>query len=108
MVQQFRELMFFSSSALASECRLVSIYRKFYFEPLKWITGREHFHVISLFRFRLNDTAVHTSEAFGLSFVFLHIVERWFQNFRAGDFGIKDAPREGRPTAIRVGEMSII
>ena len=66
--------------------------------------SRGDFRVIFLFKFKLGDTASHTVEelckAFGPSCVSVKTVERWFRKFRAGDFDLKDAPIEGRPSEI--------
>jgi len=66
--------------------------------------SRKDFRSIFLFKFRLGDTVAHTAvelcEAFGPSCVSIKTVQRWFKNFRSGDFNLEDARRAGKPNEI--------
>ena len=66
--------------------------------------SRKDFCSIFLFKFKLGDTAAHTTvdlcEAFGPFCVSVKTVERWFKKFRSGDFNLEDAHRAGRPNEI--------
>lgn len=64
----------------------------------------EHFRHILLFYFRKGKKAVEAREklceVYGKDAMSDRQCQRWFAKFRLGDFGVKDAPRSGRPSAV--------
>ena len=64
----------------------------------------DYFRHILLYYFRKGYNAVQSRKKLYDVYVEKSITERqcknWFARFRSGDFGLKDAPRSGRPTEV--------